>query len=173
MKGHNHWCAVGSNITSSVDCKRINPRLYVIRENILLWGKPDRYVGIASLLWIRSLHIFWSTHHRMTIMALPMHHVYILVSILIPVGAICIFASYMIFLYDPERPTCLRLPQWSVTSKQTQSPQLNQGAATHGHPVCIQHPDHTISVGLSSGDQQVWLLPHQRTYCSCKGGICC
>lgn len=88
-------------------------------------------------------------------MALPMHHVYILVSILIPVGVICIFASYMIFLYDPERPTCLRLPQWSVTSKQTQSPPLDQEPATHGHPVCIQHPDHTISVGLSAGDQQV------------------
>ena len=91
-------------------------------------------------------------------MSLPIHHVYILVSILIPVGCVCIFASYMMFVYDPERGWCCPntvdvLPQW--TSRSADKP-MNPPSADQDVPqsVCIQHPDHRqMSVATKERDQ--------------------
>lgn len=81
-------------------------------------------------------------------MSLPIHHVYILISILIPVACVCLFASYMIFLYDHE--TGRRLPQMTSRSsiKPVISPPSDRDDKNGPQSVYIYHPDHRqLSLG--------------------------
>lgn len=90
---------------------------------------------------------------------LHINHVYILVSILVPVGAVCIFASYMLFFYDSESPGCREccsswcspfVSWYSNTPKAVIHQADNEQKDTVSiHVVCVQHPDQTMDVGTT------------------------